>query len=134
MFKHCKCLFAFVALFAFAIAELTGVEAHRVLTGLEQGDWAWEYAFESGADEETTEDVPAASGGSDDRQDLKAPGGLKTNTLAAIYPGHFAAIRRYFAAAAACATQTNARALKRVRPPLFILYCRISGALPRITR
>lgn len=133
MFKHCKCLFAFVALFAFAIAELTGAEAHRVLTGVEQGDWAWEYALESGADEETAEDVPAASGGSDDAQEGTAPVGLRTDAPAAIYAVHGALIRLH-AAAAACAAQINARVLKRVRPPLFILYCHFSGALPRITR
>lgn len=130
MFKNCKCLFAFVALFVFAVAELTDAEARKVLAGIEHSDLSWEYASESGADEELEEEVTLESGGSGDAEEGTASVGLRTAASAAICPGHRALIRLHYTAAAARARHTNARLLQRVRPPFFILYCRFSGALP----
>ncbi len=133
MLKHCKCLFALVVLFVFAVAELTDAEARKVLTGIEHSDLSWEYASESGADEEIEDEVTLESGGSDDAEAGAAPMGLRTAAAAPICPGHRALIRLHYTAAAARARHTNARLLQRVRPPFFILYCRFSGALPGIT-
>ncbi|MGI9158145.1 MAG: hypothetical protein ACR2K1_00180 [Saprospiraceae bacterium] len=122
-----------MALFAFAVAELTGAEARRVLAGIEQSELTWEYADEGGVDDEIAEDGTLESGGSDDAPEGTAPGEWRTDAPAALCPGHSAWIRPRFTAAAACAAHANARLLKRVRPPLFILYCHFSGALPEIT-
>jgi hypothetical protein len=130
MFKNCKCLFALVALFVFAVAELTDAEARKVLAGIEHSDLSWEYASESGADEEIEEEVTLESGGSDDAEAGAAPMGWRTEASTPIFPGHRAFIRLHYTAAAARARHTNARLLQRVRPPFFILYCRFSGALP----
>jgi hypothetical protein len=133
MFKHCKCLFAFVALFVFAVAELTGAEARKILADTEHSDQSCEYALESGADEEIEEEGTLESGGSDDPEAGTAPMGWRTEAPTPIYPGHRAFIRLHYTAAAARAAHTNARLLQRVRPPLFILYCQFSSALPGIT-
>jgi hypothetical protein len=130
MFKRCKCLFAFLALFAFGVAELSGFEAGKVLESVDYSDVYWEHAPDG--DEEAGEDCTRTSGGSGQVQEDASPRILEIFT-AASRPGrpHYIILR--FAASSAAVAHEQSNLLSRVRPALFILFCSFSGALPAIS-